>query len=277
MDLLIRRARKSDKRDVLAAVRTLWGGQDRIPDLFDGWVTHRTGPFFVAESGGRVVGMGKLTVVSPTEAWLEGGRVAPRWRRKGIATALIAHRIAYARERGVRVLRFSTASDNTPIHRAAKRFGFTRVASLGRWEAPSAAGTPATRAAPRQATAVLRRAGPLIQIGHGWEWRDMTDADVRSAIGRGRVFVSGPRVEAAAIVGDRYDGSLMVVSIRGVGRPLVDLLRALRAEARRRRLDDVSFYAGSPSQRRAARAAGYRRPWSGEAYLFELRLRRRAG
>ena len=122
MDLVIRRARRSDKRGVLAAVRTIWGGQDRIPNVFDSWVTHRTGPFFVAESGGRVVGMGKLTVVSPTEAWLEGGRVAPRWRRKGIATALIAHRIAYARDRGFRVLRFSTASDNTPIHRAARHF-----------------------------------------------------------------------------------------------------------------------------------------------------------
>jgi GNAT superfamily N-acetyltransferase len=277
MDLLIRRARRSDKRGVLSAVRTVWGGQDRVPELFDSWVTHRTGPFFVAESSGRVVGMGKVTLVSPTEAWLEGGRVAPRWRRRGIATALIAHRIAYARERGVRVLRFSTASDNTPIHRAAKRFGFARVASLGRWEAASAAGAPPTRAAPHQAIAVLRRVGPLIQVGHGWEWRDLTAADVRSAIGRGRVFVAGRRVEAVAIVGDRYDGSLMVMSIGGEGPALVDLLRALRSEARRRRLDDVSFYAASPAQRRAARSAGYRRPWSGEAYLFERRLRRRAG
>src|SRR2546430_11664020 len=171
MDLVIRRARPSDKRDVLAAVRTIWGGQDRIPDVFDNWITHRTGPFFVAESGGRVVGMGKLTVVSPSEAWLEGGRVAPRWRRKGIATALIAHRIAYARERGFRVLRFSTASDNTPIHRAARRFGFTRVVTLARYAAPATSGPPPTRAGPRQAPAVLRRVAPLLQVDHGWEWR----------------------------------------------------------------------------------------------------------
>src|SRR5205823_6042736 len=146
MDLVIRRARRSDKRGVLAAVRTIWGGQDRIPDVFDSWVTHRTGPFFVAESGGRIVGMGKLTVVSPTEAWLEGGRVAPRWRRKGIATALIAHRIAYARDRGFRVLRFSTASDNTPIHRAARHFGFTRVGALSRREATARPGQLLVRA-----------------------------------------------------------------------------------------------------------------------------------
>jgi hypothetical protein len=41
MDLLIRRARPSDKREVLAAVRTIWGGNDRIPDVFDAWVMHR--------------------------------------------------------------------------------------------------------------------------------------------------------------------------------------------------------------------------------------------
>src|SRR3989475_12351820 len=140
------RARPADKRQVLEAVRTIWGGHDRVPAVFDRWVTHRSGPFFVAESRGRVVGMGKLTVVSPTEAWLEGGRVAPRWRRRGIATALFAHRIAYARERGFRVVRFSTASDNTQIHRAARHFGFRRAATLARHEAPATAGSPPARA-----------------------------------------------------------------------------------------------------------------------------------
>jgi GNAT superfamily N-acetyltransferase len=272
MDLVIRRARRSDKRDVLAAVRTIWGGQDRIPDVFDGWVTHRTGPFFVAESAGRVVGMGKLTVVSPAEAWLEGGRVAPRWRRKGIATALIAHRIAYARERGFRVLRFSTASDNTPIHRAAKKCGFMRIATLSRHEALAKAGTLPARAKPAQGRAILRRLGPLVQRGHGWEWREITSRDVRSAIARGRVFVSDEGVGAAAMLGDRYDGTLMVAAVGGRGRALTDLLLGLRAEARRRGLDDASFYVSNATERRAAGSAGYRRPWSGETYLFEKRF-----
>src|SRR5437879_9566612 len=182
MDLVIRRARPSDKRDVLAAVRTIWGGQDRIPDVFDRWVTHRTGPFFVAESGGRVVGMGKLTVVSPTEAWLEGGRVAPRWRRKGIATALIAHRVAYARDRGIRLLRFSTASDNTPIHRAARHFGFTRAGALSRREAPGMPGAPPTRATPAQERAGLRCVGPLVQLGPGWGGPGVTPRAIRQPI-----------------------------------------------------------------------------------------------
>ena len=277
MDLVIRRARRTDKRDVLAAVRTIWGGQDRIPEVFDTWVTHRSGPFFVAESAGRVVGMGKLTVVSRTEAWLEGGRVAPRWRRRGIATTLIAQRIAYARERGFRVLRFSTASDNTPIHRAARQFGFTRIATLSRHEAPATAGSPPARATRAQAGAVLKRVAPLVQQGHGWEWREITPRDVRTAIARGRAFVSGKGVGAAALLGDRYEGSLMIAAIGGRARPLADLLLGLRAEAKRRGLDDASFYVSNVTERRAARSAGYRKPWSGETYLFEKRLRERVG
>jgi ribosomal protein S18 acetylase RimI-like enzyme len=277
VDLVIRRARPSDKRDVLAAVRTIWGGQDRIPDVFDSWVTHRSGPFFVAESGGRVVGMGKVTVVSRSEGWLEGGRVAPRSRRRGIATALIAHRIAYARERGLQVLRFSTASDNTPIHRAARRFGFTRIAALSRFAAKPSPGAPPARATRARAASVRRRLGPMLQLGHGWEWRALTPADVRSAIARGRAFVSDGRVRAAALIGDPYDGSLTVVAIGGRGRPLRDLLRGLRAEARRRGLDGVSLYVSSTAERRAARSAGYRTPWTFSAFLFEKRFRRRAG
>ena len=272
MDLVIRRARSTDKPDVLAAVRTIWGGNDRIPDVFDAWVTHRTGPFFVAESAGRVVGMGKLTAVSPGEAWLEGGRVAPRWRRKGIATALIAHRVAYARDRGFRVLRFSTASDNTPIHRAAKQFGFARIGTLHRLEAPAAGGSPPARATRLQERAVLGRVGPLVQRGHGWEWRQITPRDVRVAIARGRVFVSDASIGAAAVLGDPYEGSLMVAAAGGRARPLAELLRGLRAEAQRRGLDNVSLYASNPTERRAARSAGFTRPWSGETYLFEKRL-----
>ena len=273
MDLVIRRARPSDKREVIAAVRTLWGGNDRVPGLFDSWVTHRTGPFFVALSSDRVVGMGKITIASPTEGWLEGGRVAPRWRRKGIATALIAHRIAYAHERGLRVVRFSTGSDNLPMRRAARTFGFALVGSLAWYRAPALDGPALPPAARSLERAVLRRLGRYVQRGHGWEWRALTVHDVRVAMARGRTFVSDDHVGAAALIGDRDDDTLSVAAIGGNARALRDLMIGLRAVAFRRGLDAASFYAASAAERRAARAAGYRRPWSEDACLFEKKLR----
>src|SRR5437867_1613208 len=214
-------AARAGERDVRAAVRPIWGGQDRVPALFDRWVTHRTGPFFVAEVDGRVVAMGKLTVVGEREAWLEGGRVAPRWRRKGLATALIAHRLAYAAKRGFTVARFSTASDNVPIHRAARRFGFRRARAYVRYEARAARGEPPGRARPNDVRAILRLAGPYVRIPAGWEWRALTVSDVRLAIARGRAFVAGERaVRAAAIVGRADEDSLPVIALGGSGREL---------------------------------------------------------
>jgi hypothetical protein len=91
------------------------------------------------------------------------------------------------------------------------------------------------------------------------------------------VFVSGEGVGAAALLGDRYEQSLMLAAVGGRARPLADLLRGLRAEAKRRGLEDASFYVSNLTEQRAARSAGYRKPWSGETYLFEKRLTRRAG
>src|SRR5436305_829674 len=138
-------------------------------------------------------------------------------------------------------------------------------AAFHRWIwATARPGQLPVRATPAQERAVLQRVGRLVQPGHGWEWREITSRDVRSAIARSRVFVSGKGVGAAAILGDRYEKTLMIAAIGGPVAPLTELLRGLRAEARRRGPDDVSFYVSNAEDRRAARAASYTRPWLGE-------------
>jgi ribosomal protein S18 acetylase RimI-like enzyme len=267
MDLVIRRAEPRDKRGVRDAVRTLWNGHDRVPRLFDEWVTHRGGPFFVAESRGRIVGMGRLTTLSPREAWLEGGRVAPRYRRRGIATALVAHRLVEAKEQGFKVVRFSTASDNVPMHRIARQFGFRRARSFELFTAEATRdGEPARRATRSSAARIRRLAGPYIQVPAGWEWRSLMAADARRAIARGRAVVVP---SAAAIISGARDDSLPVIAIGGSVAGMATLLRALRVEASRRGVSEVDVYLADSTQRRVARAAGYRRPWTGAAYLFE--------
>ena len=57
-----------------------------------------------------------------------------------------------------------------------------------------------------------------------------------------------------------------------VGTVLADLLRALRVEASRRGVSEVDVYLADSTHRRVARAAGYRQPWTGAAYLFEKLL-----
>ncbi len=284
MELEIRRARPSDKRAVVAVVRRNWGGDDYVPRVFDRWVTHRTGPFYVATARDRVVGMGKLTRLSMREAWLEGGRVAPRWRRRGIESALVAHRLDRAAAAGHRVVRFSTASDNTPIRRMARRFGFRRVQRFARYEAAAAPGPAPRYATPREVAAVWRLASGgggwrWLQIGGGWLWRERVRSDVAAAVRRRRVVVlrEAGRPTAFAVVelghGRR---SLQVRLLGGSSSAARALLRLLPAEAARRKAEDVSGYA---IEGRSAifRGAGFRRSGSGAAWLYEKRLANAGG
>lgn len=279
VDLEIRRARPSDRRGVVAAVRTNWGGDDYIPSVFDRWVTHRTGPFYVAVVRGRVVGMGKLTRQSAREAWLEGGRVAPRWRRRGIETALVTHRIRRATELGYEVVRFSTASNNTPIHRLARRLGFRRAHRFARYEAPAAHGQTPRVAEIGEVAALWRLvrppAGPgLVQVGGGWDWRDLTRDELLRNVRARRVLVSGSpdRARAYAIVGTgHHRDTLLIRFAAGSDAARARLFAALRADARRRGFAKVSGYAVDGGSAAFVRA-GYRRPWSEEAWFFERAL-----
>ncbi|MEW6216856.1 MAG: GNAT family N-acetyltransferase, partial [Candidatus Bipolaricaulota bacterium] len=60
-----------------------------MPLVLDGWLTE--GGLVVAELNGDLAGFGKLTLLSPGEVWLEGLRVDPTHRGKGVAKALAQH------------------------------------------------------------------------------------------------------------------------------------------------------------------------------------------
>src|SRR2546429_166614 len=101
----------------------LWS-DDYIPGVFDDWARDRRGGLWVALEDGEIVGIAKLTMLGDREAWLHALRVDPRRQRRGIGTALLAHRLERARRLGARVARLDTAEDNVAVHRLMRRFGF---------------------------------------------------------------------------------------------------------------------------------------------------------
>ena len=64
-----------DTPDVLELTRWIWGGHDYIHLVWADWLKDTEGLLTVAEYGGHVVGLYKLTRLSPSEWWLEGLRV----------------------------------------------------------------------------------------------------------------------------------------------------------------------------------------------------------
>ncbi len=273
IEVTIRRARQSDRRAVREITRTIWGGGDYVPDVFDDWVKDRRGGLWLAIADGRPVGVAKLTLLGDAEAWLHALRVHQRFRGRGVARALMAFRLARAKRLGARVARLDTAHDNTPVHRLMRHFGFQRIARYAFWRARARPGPLPRRATPRDLPALVR----LAKNGDGmlheeFVRRRITRDDVARAVRAGRCLVAGleGRPGAMAIV-ESYDDRLRLHHLAGSGQALGQLLRALPAEAARRRKARVGSTA-SAIHWRALRRAGYRRAWSGSMYLFEKRL-----
>ena len=82
---------------------------------------------FIAVDGERYVGYSALTINArkPTQAGSGGTAVRPEYRGRGIATALKAKTLAWARAHGIG--RLATSSDNPAMVRVNEKFGFKRT------------------------------------------------------------------------------------------------------------------------------------------------------
>ncbi|MBI2845035.1 MAG: GNAT family N-acetyltransferase, partial [Chloroflexi bacterium] len=197
----IRPARSADKKSVLAFTKDTFGEfRDYIPFIWGRWLKDRGGYFWVAESRGRAVGIAKLTFHSPDEAWMEGLRVNPHQRSKGIAHALHKECLDAAAGRKVRVVRFATNSENTPIHHLAAEFGFQRAASFAYFFAEPQAGEarPPFVMSPELLPQVhkfiwdsdFRKASAGLVGLHdiSWVWKELTEERIKEHLQKGEVL-----------------------------------------------------------------------------------------
>ena len=250
----------------------LWS-HDYILDVFDEWARDRRGGLWVAVEDDAIVGIAKLTLLGDREAWFHALRVAPRYQRRGIATALLAHRLERARRLGARTFRLDTAEDNVAVHRLMRRFGFRRIGKFTFLVARARAGDPPRRATRHEIATMMRlleRGDRLIHLPY--TERRLTKADVTRATRDGDCLTSGG---AAAIVDAWRRGSppkrLAIYAIGGSSSSVRELLTELRAEARRRGLAQVTW-AAPDRWWDAARDAGYRRRWDETMHIFERKL-----
>ncbi len=81
---------------------------------------------FVALAGGAVVAYAKLSLsrARPTVAMHDMTGVLRAWRGRGIARALKAAEIAWAKESGYELLETQNEERNEPIRRLNERFGY---------------------------------------------------------------------------------------------------------------------------------------------------------
>lgn len=131
MDSIIYRdARPQDRDEILSFTANTWDHGDYIHFVYDEWLADKSGRFLIIQDGksGPIVGIDKLTMLAPEEAWFEGLRIRREYRGRGLATQVQRFMISEAQRLGARTIRFITRVGNTPIHLAAYRDGFKQIA-----------------------------------------------------------------------------------------------------------------------------------------------------
>lgn len=260
----------------------MWG-DDYVPGVFREWVKDRRGRLWVAVDDERVVAVAKLTVMRSGEAWLHALRVHPKYRKRGIAAALIEHRLSRARHFGARVARLDTSEDNIAVHRLMRRYAFRRVEVINYYHAKPRATARPDRGRRDDVDAMWQIArGRLLH--EDYTARELTRADLARAVrARSCFVVRGPKGPIAMAIAERQG---KVKSMRGsrlrirlvAGRPRAvrDLLAALRGEALAARVQAAAI-APPSALWPVVRAAGYRIRWHDAMHVFEKRLRAPAG
>jgi ribosomal protein S18 acetylase RimI-like enzyme len=123
----LRPMRAADKPVMLDIASRTWEGGDYLPSVFDDWLADGDGGFVAALLDDRVVGCGKLTFLTPGDAWLEGLRKDPAVSEGGLAEMVTRHLLRRLAGRpGLRSVRFSTYVCNERSIAVNERLGFRR-------------------------------------------------------------------------------------------------------------------------------------------------------
>ncbi|MCX6013792.1 MAG: GNAT family N-acetyltransferase [Chloroflexi bacterium] len=125
--LLLRKAIPQDKDRVLSFCQNTWEWGDYIADVWDSWLNDNKGEFIVALLDGIPLAIMHLKITIDNEGWLEGLRVDPSFRMKGIAEKVSRYAVDRAFKKQLPIIRCLILESNTGSRRIGEKIGFKQV------------------------------------------------------------------------------------------------------------------------------------------------------
>jgi GNAT superfamily N-acetyltransferase len=124
----IRLAQTEDKEAVLAFCQHTWEDRkDYIDQVWDKWLADEKGKIFVAVIDNQPVAMIRVVLMSEREAWWEGLRVDPRYRKRGLVKLLEASVERYLVAANINISRSAVLASNEIMNGIMIRRGRQKV------------------------------------------------------------------------------------------------------------------------------------------------------
>ena len=279
--VVCRPALPKDTDDVLELTRTIWSGEDYVPQVWQSWLEDTEGLLAVAEYGPRVVGLGKLTYMGQDEWWLEGLRTHPELEGKGIASRLHKYLLDHWIRNGNGVLRLATGSFREPVHHLCRKTGFEKIGEF----TPFAAGSLMDEADQFSLVDVetIEEVEKWIQDGEwsdytrglmdlGWQWAEISGQRLAETARKAELWWWGSVLQQGVLAArvDEEEEALVVQLIACLERDLVACLLDFRRLAAEKGVRRAAWLApleqGLESK---LEAAGYKRDWDASVYIYE--------
>ena len=299
--LIVRRARADDKPAVVEFCSRIWEGWDYLPRVYDRWLGDPRGAFLVAELDGRPVGTDKITVLSPGEIWLEGLRVDPDARGRGVARAINRRAMEVIAGLEPRTVRFGTVADNLASRHMGEKDGFRLIFECRRMVAgqqgekqnpePLSETSAEPVAGSNKASPVTLTAGPedldaimafLKGSGScrrmkglyawGWTFQEMSREFVGQVLSRegGLAIRADGRIRALALfLPQRHGPRFCLGFIDGDPEGMAELARRFRAAASVRGAEGMFAMIAEPAMP-ALTEAGFMQEYPIDVVVYEL-------
>jgi ribosomal protein S18 acetylase RimI-like enzyme len=280
--LKLRDAKSADWQSVFDFCKSTWPEYgDYIPRVWRGWLNDRRGRLIVAEMDGHPIGIAKVTQFSKGEIWLEGLRVDPRYRGRGIARALNVEVLRTVRRMRPRAVRFCTGSDNRATRHMAEKMGFEIVARLRYyWQKSRRARVRGefARKGDAETLHALVLDSPFLRltaglIAEGWVFREYNRALLNRYIREKRVVLlrRGKEIRGVAFYPfEENDGSLTLGFVDGDDVSTGILAKNCMYLAAARRLRYCSIAVPTRGFARICEGKGYKRADSVGQVVYEL-------
>lgn len=281
--IVCRPATARDTDQVIELVGHIWEGEDYVPHVWEAWLGDTEGLLAVAEFGGRIAGLCKITRFGPHEWWLEGLRVHPQFQEQKVASHMHEYCVAYWERVGSGVLRLATASFNVKVHHLCDRTGFNRIVEFIPFKA-AILGEPVNSFQPLLPEQVSQACDYAVQsyasslsaglINLGWRWADVQDIHLTKAIQREHAWWWRDRTGLLTLIEDPELPEPTPV-IQLISCPM-EFLKEMLLDYRRLAASMGYAWAGwiaplHPALHEPIRLAGFLRDWDESVYVFERR------
>ncbi|MCJ7723889.1 MAG: GNAT family N-acetyltransferase [Anaerolineales bacterium] len=280
--VVCRPALPKDSADVLEFTKFIWEGDDYIPFVWHKWLADPEGLLAAAEYAGHAVGIGKLTLLSPGQWWLEGLRVDPACEDRGIASHLNDYLMGHWFEFGDGMVRLATASFRVKVHHLCEKNNFTKISELSVFAAPILPGAipdfpPLTLDdVPRAVELALCSQSMSLSAGMmdiGWQYLKPCEKRMTELVEGQKVWWWRKGAGLLAFWEDENPESkpVPVVSILACDiKDIPDLLMDYRRLAASLGYEEAAWFAPlKPELLPLLEGAGFKRDWEDALYVYE--------